>query len=68
MTASEASPHAALDAPDGQRTSPVLRAQATDVGLWSGPRSQTLPKVTLESGETLAPVTVAYETWGRLAP
>ena len=72
MTASEASPHAALDAaldaPDAQRTSPISRAQTTDMALWSGPRRLTLSAVTLESGETLAPVTVAYETWGRLAP
>ncbi len=35
---------------------------------WSGQRSLTVPALKLDSGETLAPVTVAYETWGRLAP
>lgn len=35
---------------------------------WSGQRSLTLPALALESGETLTPVTLAYETWGRLAP
>ncbi|HLZ24821.1 MAG TPA: homoserine O-acetyltransferase [Ktedonobacterales bacterium] len=37
------------------------------------PRAQTatavtLDSLTLDSGEVLAPVTLAYETWGRLAP
>ncbi|HEX8995335.1 MAG TPA: homoserine O-acetyltransferase [Ktedonobacterales bacterium] len=54
MTASEAPSHAALD---------VRRATT-----WSGPRLAKLPALALESGETLASVTVAYETWGRLAP
>jgi homoserine O-acetyltransferase len=35
---------------------------------WSGPRQVTLESLALESGATLAPVTIAYETWGRLAP
>ncbi|HEX8981599.1 MAG TPA: homoserine O-acetyltransferase [Ktedonobacterales bacterium] len=54
MTASEATRSAACE--------------ASDKGGWSGPCSLTLPALTLESGETLASVTVAYETWGRLAP
>ncbi len=41
---------------------------AADLGGWSGPRSLTLPALALEGGATLAPATVAYETWGRLAP
>ena len=46
------------------------RATATEAarGAWSGRRSLTLSTLSLESGATLAPVTVAYETWGRLAP
>lgn len=40
----------------------------SEEGDWSGPCSLTLPALTLESGETLPSVTVAYETWGRLAP
>ena len=59
MTASGASQRATSVAPAGVATSDTL---------WSGPRSLTLPSLALESGETLAPVTVAYETWGRLAP
>ncbi len=47
---------------------PEIAPNALDVTPWSGPRSLTLPALPLESGETLAPVTVAYETWGRLAP
>lgn len=58
MTASGASQRGASVAP---------AVMATSDSLWSGPRSLTLPSLTLESGETLAPVTVAYETWGRLA-
>lgn len=34
----------------------------------SGPRSLTLDRLELDSGATLAPLTIAYETWGRLAP
>lgn len=34
--------------------------------LWSGRRQITLPSLALECGATLAPVTIAYETWGRL--
>jgi homoserine O-acetyltransferase/O-succinyltransferase len=36
--------------------------------LWSGRRQIALPSLALESGATLAPVTIAYETWGRLTP
>ncbi|HET9111376.1 MAG TPA: homoserine O-acetyltransferase [Ktedonobacterales bacterium] len=54
MTTSEAAPEIAPD--------------ALEVTPWSGPRSLTLPTLALESGETVAPVTVAYETWGRLSP
>lgn len=53
MTASEVS----------QRAIP----RATGAASWSGPRSLSLAALPLESGETLAPATVAYETWGRLA-
>jgi homoserine O-acetyltransferase/O-succinyltransferase len=38
----------------------------TTVAEWSGPRSITIPELTLDSGEQLAPVTIAYETWGTL--
>src|SRR5579883_1197135 len=34
----------------------------------SGVRTLTLPQLTLGDGSLLAPVTLAYETWGRLAP
>lgn len=57
MTASEVAPQIAPDTLD-----------ALDETPWSGPRSLTLPALALENGETLAPVTVAYETWGRLSP
>ena len=50
---------AVLDAPYLARMPPSSRA---------GLRFVTLPSLTLESGETLAPVTLAYESWGRLAP
>ena len=61
MTTSEATPELApTPASDTPRTLPPA--------LWSGPRSLTLPALTLENGETLAPVTIAYETWGSLAP
>ena len=36
--------------------------------VWSGRRQVILPSLALESGATLAPVTIAYETWGRLTP
>lgn len=36
--------------------------------VWSGPRQVTVDALTLETGEMLAPVTIAYETWGNLAP
>ncbi|MDE3230883.1 MAG: homoserine O-acetyltransferase [Chloroflexota bacterium] len=36
--------------------------------VWSGPRSLTLPALALEGGGTLAPVTLAFETWGQIAP
>lgn len=54
MTASEAS-HVAASRP-------------TEALAWSGLRTVSLPALPLESGATLAPVTVAYETWGHLAP
>lgn len=38
------------------------------VALWSGRRQVTLPSLALECGATPAPVTIAYETWGRLTP
>ena len=42
---------------------------ATDSGVGgSGPRSVTLDKLPLENGGVLAPVTIAYESWGRLSP
>ncbi len=43
-------------------------AESAEPAGWSGPRSLTLPALALESGAALAPVAVAYETWGRLAP
>ncbi len=36
--------------------------------VWSGQRQVTLPSLALECGATLAPVTIAYETWGQLSP
>jgi len=57
MTASNVSPRTTL-----------TTLEATAAGAWSGPRELTLPGLPLETDETLAPVTVAYETWGRLAP
>lgn len=46
---------------------PVNAEVAAAAGArWSGPRQVTLPALALESGATLAPVTIAYETWGRL--
>jgi homoserine O-acetyltransferase len=41
---------------------------ADGAAIWSGRRQVTLPSLALEYGATLAPVTIAYETWGRLAP
>jgi homoserine O-acetyltransferase/O-succinyltransferase len=43
--------------------------QATSASFaeWSGARQVMLPALPLASGATLAPVTIAYETWGRLA-
>ncbi|WIG57391.1 MAG: Homoserine O-acetyltransferase [Ktedonobacterales bacterium] len=35
---------------------------------WSEKRSVTLPQIRLDCGDTLAPVTLAYETWGALSP
>jgi homoserine O-acetyltransferase len=61
MAASEATQRATLET-DGEAAATAESAE------WSGPRSLTLPTLALESGATLAPVTVAYETWGRLAP
>lgn len=43
-------------------------ASARDAAEWSGPRQVTLESLALESGAPLAPVTITYETWGRLAP
>jgi O-acetylhomoserine (thiol)-lyase len=53
-----------------QTSSPGKQGAAAPAGgaAWSGPRRLTLPALTLEGGATLAPVEVAYETWGRLAP
>ncbi len=59
MTASEATQRASVDT--------TLAATET-TAMWSGPRSVTLPALPLDGGATLAPVRVAYETWGRLAP
>ena len=43
------------------------RETASD-GHWSGVQTQTLPHLRLHDDTRLAPVTLAYETWGRLAP
>ena len=48
-------------------TSAAETAEISVAG-WSGPRRLTLPALALDSGATLAPVEVAYETWGSLAP
>jgi homoserine O-acetyltransferase len=46
----------------------MTASEATGTARWSGLRSLALPALPLDGGVTLAPVTVAYETWGRLAP
>ena len=47
---------------------PERPASAGNATEWSGPRQVRLASLALESGAALAPVTIAYETWGHLAP
>ncbi len=49
---------------------PQARARVAASGLPSGTgrRGVTLDRLPLQGGDVLAPVTLAYETWGRLSP
>lgn len=44
------------------------RSAARSPSVAAGLRSVTLPELQLSDGAVLAPVTLAYETWGTLAP
>lgn len=45
-----------------------LPAPARPGSRWSGRRALTLDSLALDGGAILAPATLAYETWGALAP
>lgn len=56
-----------LDKLEALRTPQVHRVTQRSV-QGSGPHSVTLDELPLEDGGVLAPVTIAYESWGRLSP
>jgi homoserine O-acetyltransferase/O-succinyltransferase len=56
-----------LDKLEALRAPQIERATARGVE-GAGPRSVTLDKLPLEDGSVLAPVTIAYESWGHLSP
>lgn len=56
-----------LDKLEAQRT-PQIQWAAQSGSVGSGPRSVTVDEFPLDDGGVLAPVTITYESWGRLSP
>ncbi|MGZ3663982.1 MAG: homoserine O-acetyltransferase MetX [Ktedonobacterales bacterium] len=56
-----------LDKPEALRTPRLERATQSGI-RGSGLRSVTLDALSLDDGNVLAPVTIAYESWGHLSP